>query len=135
MNIPFHAMHFVIYEQCQSLMNPEQNYDPKSHILAGGIAGGLAAALTNPLDVCKTLINTQEHGATLWEGTITGFRKATRTVYKLQGVRGFFKGLVARVLFVAPGTAIAWTGYEFVKYVILGVKDSENCDGRSFSKV
>jgi len=28
-------------------------------MISGGVAGGLAAAITTPLDVCKTLLNTQ----------------------------------------------------------------------------
>jgi solute carrier family 25 iron transporter 28/37 len=41
-------------------MNPEHKYDPKTHLLAGGLAGGLAAAVTVPLDCVKTILNTQQ---------------------------------------------------------------------------
>lgn len=34
-------------------MNPSGVYSPMTHIVAGGIAGGLAAAVTTPLDVAK----------------------------------------------------------------------------------
>lgn len=30
------------------------------HLLAGGVAGGLAAAFTTPLDCVKTVLNTQQ---------------------------------------------------------------------------
>jgi hypothetical protein len=53
------AVHFVTYEWCQSSMNPSRKYDPRVHALAGGCAGALAAAATTPLDVCKTVLNTQ----------------------------------------------------------------------------
>ena len=42
------------------ILNPDRHYDPKSHMVAGGIAGGLAAALTTPLDCIKTVLNTQQ---------------------------------------------------------------------------
>lgn len=59
MNIPFQAVHFMTYEYCQNFLNPDRIYNPLYHMLSGGIAGGLASAVTTPLDVCKTLLNTQ----------------------------------------------------------------------------
>lgn len=50
------------YSMCQSLLNPEKVYNPYVHFLAGAIAGGVGSAVTMPLDVCKTLLNTQEAG-------------------------------------------------------------------------
>ena len=60
MNIPFQAVHFMCYEFWQHSLNPEHKYDPKSHLIAGGLAGGLAAAITTPLDCIKTVLNTQQ---------------------------------------------------------------------------
>lgn len=37
------------------LLNRDHTYDPKSHLISGGLAGGLAAAVTNPLDCVKTV--------------------------------------------------------------------------------
>ncbi len=50
------------YSMCQSLLNPNKEYNPYIHFAAGAIAGGVGSAVTMPLDVCKTLLNTQEAG-------------------------------------------------------------------------
>jgi solute carrier family 25 (mitochondrial iron transporter), member 28/37 len=60
MNIPFQCTHLVTYDFLQSRLNTKREYNPMSHCISGAIAGAMAAAITTPLDVCKTLINTQE---------------------------------------------------------------------------
>ncbi|KFD55594.1 hypothetical protein M514_03646 [Trichuris suis] len=60
LNIPFQSVHFVTYEFWQELLNPNHKYSPASHVLSGALAGGLAAAVTTPLDACKTALNTQQ---------------------------------------------------------------------------
>jgi solute carrier family 25 iron transporter 28/37 len=62
MNVPFQAAVVTTYSVCQKAMNPEGIYNPGVHFLAGAVAGGVACAATMPLDVCKTLLNTQEAG-------------------------------------------------------------------------
>ena len=129
-NIPFQSLHFILYETCQDKMNKERRYDPKTHMISGAIAGGMAAGATTPLDVCKTLLNIQETHAVSREGTITGITHAIKTIYKYRGWSGFFQGMTARVLYVMPGTAISWSVYEFFKFVITKRKSSANCDGK-----
>lgn len=41
-------------------LNKERKYNPVVHVFAGGAAGAAASAVTTPLDVMKTLLNTQE---------------------------------------------------------------------------
>jgi len=126
MNVPFQALHFMTYEYLQEVLNPHRQYNPSSHMVSGAMAGALAAAATTPLDVCKTLLNTQEPalsppqaaGAPHAHRQITGLSNAFRTVYRLGGVRGFFKGVQARVIYQMPSTAISWSVYEFFKYGI-----------------
>lgn len=53
MNIPLSAVQFSVYEAVKSYINPSGEYSPATHCIAGGIAGGTAAAVTTPLDVAK----------------------------------------------------------------------------------
>ncbi|XP_068614965.1 mitoferrin-2-like [Brachionichthys hirsutus] len=124
MNIPFQALHFMTYEYLQELLNPHRQYNPSSHMVSGALAGAIAAAATTPLDVCKTLLNTQEPltGGSLSSGKgqgahrhTSGLAHAFRTVYRLGGLRGFFRGVQARVIYQMPSTAISWSVYEFFK--------------------
>ncbi|CAL8358953.1 unnamed protein product [Boreogadus saida] len=129
MNVPFQALHFMTYEYLQEQLNPHRRYNPSSHVVSGALAGAIAAAVTTPLDVCKTLLNTQESlalgslAAAPGPGQspaphrqITGLAHAFRTVYRLGGLRGFFRGSQARVIYQMPSTAISWSVYEFFKY-------------------
>lgn len=123
MNVPFQVLHFMTYEYLQELLNPHRQYNPSSHMLSGALAGAIAAAATTPLDVCKTLLNTQESGALTSSspnkgahGQISGLAHAFQTVYRLGGLKGFFKGVQARVIYQMPSTAISWSVYEFFKY-------------------
>ncbi|XP_062995463.1 mitoferrin-1 isoform X1 [Elgaria multicarinata webbii] len=121
MNIPFQAIHFITYEIMQEQINPCRQYNPRTHIISGAVAGAVAAAATTPLDVCKTLLNTQENmvlSSVNISGHLSGMANAFRTVYQLGGVAGYFKGVQARVLYQMPSTAIAWSVYEFFKYVL-----------------
>jgi solute carrier family 25 iron transporter 28/37 len=113
MNIPFQSIHFMTYEFIQNIMNEEHQYNPTAHMVSGAIAGAVSAAVTTPLDVCKTLLNTHPE-----QGQGSGLIHAIRTVYKLGGLSGYFRGMSARVLYQMPSTAICWSTYEFVKYIL-----------------
>ncbi|XP_069836096.1 mitoferrin-2 isoform X1 [Dendropsophus ebraccatus] len=121
MNIPFQAIHFMTYEFLQENLNPHRQYNPTSHMVSGACAGAVAAAATTPLDVCKTLLNTQESlalNSLNMSGHITGMANAFRTVYQIGGVTAYFRGVQARIIYQMPSTAIAWSVYEFFKYII-----------------
>lgn len=124
MNVPFQSIHFIAYEFVQSITNPEHIYNPKAHVISGendivcflfliiltivvnlgAMAGAVAAAATTPLDVCKTLLNTQQGGV-----HPQGMREALKEVYRLGGIQGYFRGLTARIVYQMPATAICWS--------------------------
>lgn len=112
MNVPFQSIHFMVYEVSQKMLNSDGAYNPPAHMLSGAMAGAVAAAITTPLDVCKTLLNTQQEGAT------TGLMEAVKKVYLFGGPMGYFRGLQARVMYQMPATAICWSTYEFFKYLL-----------------
>lgn len=113
MNIPFQSIHFMTYEVMQKMTNKDKTYNPAAHMFSGAIAGAVAAAATTPLDVCKTLLNTQQNAKA------KGLVEACATVYRLGGPMGFFRGMQARVMYQMPATAICWSTYEFFKYLLI----------------
>ena len=121
MNVPFQSLHFMVYEYMQNLTNRTRVYNPSAHIISGAVAGGVAAAVTNPLDVCKTLLNTQEASvlSSRNKSEIKGMRTAFLTIYNMRGFRGYMQGVRARVIYQMPSTAICWSVYEFFKHNIL----------------
>lgn len=120
MNVPLQSIHFITYELMQETTNKERKYNPKAHMISGAVAGAIASAATNPLDVCKTLLNTQEV-ATLNQtkrSQIKGMIEATKTIYRCCGWKGYCQGLSARIAYSIPSTALAWSVYEFFKYAL-----------------
>lgn len=144
MNLPFSFIHFGIYDSLKVIINPKNEYSPSTNAFCGAVAGGLAAFVTTPLDVVKTVLNTQE--GRLGAGvncdpcpTACATEKLTggsyvgswqEAVYKIKEmnpsdpVRPFFRGCWARVISVAPGCALSWLAYEFMK-TLLNAENSQ----------
>lgn len=117
MTVPFTALQFLAYESISTSMNPTKKYDPATHCLAGAVAGGFAAALTTPMDVIKTMLQTRGAAQDAEVRAVNGFVAGCKLLYRREGVKGFFKGLKPRVLTTMPSTAICWSAYEASKYV------------------
>lgn len=102
------------------------------------MAGACAAIVTTPLDVCKTLLNTNEQCAGAVAAGVPSLRGgriffaigyAARTVYRQAGWRGFLKGWQARTLFTAPAGAISWSVYEAFKHFLSVTESSSTAVG------
>lgn len=118
MTIPFQTVYFPAYEFLGLKLNPAREYNPVAHILSGGMAGGLAALVTTPLDVVKTVLQTRGSDRSISQ--VSGMGQAMKVILRDSGVRGFFKGASPRVISHMPSTAICWTVYEFLKHVLNG---------------
>lgn len=130
MNIPFQSTQFMIYEAVQKITNPKKEHNVLSHVISGGMAGAIASIVTMPLDVCKTLLNTQEAQVLkkLNKEKVTGMYHGMRTVYKMAGFRGYFKGAKARVMYQFPATAISWAVYEYFKHTLSWLNEAPVID-------
>jgi solute carrier family 25 iron transporter 28/37 len=98
-----------------------------THVTAGGIAGGVAAAVTTPLDVAKvcqfwflktvadiqTLLQTRGSSTDERIRKAKGMAEALRIIRERDGWKGLRRGMGPRVMTVAPSTAISWLSYEF----------------------
>ncbi|XP_065179480.1 mitoferrin-like [Sycon ciliatum] len=119
MNIPFQSTNFMVYEAVRSRMNPEGYYNPQVHMLAGGLAGGIAAIVTNPLDVAKTVLNTQEEAHICHRRAhLRGMSTALKRIYDAHGMAGYMRGVRPRFLHQAPAAAICWSVYELFKSLL-----------------
>ncbi|KAI1371028.1 mitochondrial RNA-splicing protein MRS3 [Hypoxylon crocopeplum] len=115
MTVPFTALQFLAYESISTAMNPSKVYDPFTHCMAGAVAGGFAAALTTPMDVIKTMLQTRGTATDPELRSVNGFTAGCRLMYRREGLRGFFKGVRPRVVTTMPSTAICWSAYEASK--------------------
>lgn len=125
MNVPFFAVHNTVYDAASAVLRgvdfahgsrtADGRFSAACSAVAGGVAGAAAAAVTTPLDVVKTRLQTQgEVGARRYGG----MRDALLAVAREEGARGLARGMVPRVLFHAPAAAVCWTTYEGCKYLM-----------------
>ncbi len=59
MNLPYGCIMVATNESVKKILNPSEKYNFMVSMISGSIAGTVAAACTNPLDVIKTRLQTQ----------------------------------------------------------------------------
>lgn len=130
---PFSALYFLFYEEmkirsrrliplCSDVDDDDENaaLPFPCVVLSSAGAGAAASWLTSPLDMAKLRIQIQRGGGGAANASMTdgggvvyrGMVNCLSVTYRAEGVRGLFRGAVARVLHFAPATAITMTCYE-----------------------
>jgi solute carrier family 25 (mitochondrial citrate transporter), member 1 len=66
-----------------------------------------------PIDTIKTRL--QKNPAQPGETAISRITNIASEMWKQEGVRSFYKGITPRVMRVAPGQAVTFTVYEFLR--------------------
>ncbi|KAJ8515732.1 hypothetical protein ONZ45_g6892 [Pleurotus djamor] len=116
--IPSNAVQFTVYDHMKKVLNPSGDYSPGTHMIAGAVSGGVAAAVTTPLDVAKTILQTRGTARDAELRNVQGIADAFRAIWKRDGIKGFGRGLTPRVLTHMPSNALCWLSYEFFKVAI-----------------
>ncbi|XP_063676233.1 solute carrier family 25 member 36-like [Bolinopsis microptera] len=78
------------------------------NIFAGGVAGGVAAVITSPLEVIKTRLQSSKLYGT---GLNQGLCRCLQDAVNNEGKRALFKGLGVTLLGVIPSRAVYFTTY------------------------
>lgn len=86
---------------------------PRQHLIAASQAGALTAVITNPIWVAKTRLCLQNNNTSQVD-QYKGMLDTLVKLYKEEGVRGWYRGLLPGLLGVSHG-AIQFTVYEEMK--------------------
>ncbi|XP_030751274.1 S-adenosylmethionine mitochondrial carrier protein homolog [Sitophilus oryzae] len=128
--IPFSVIQFPILEYCKATYRTKfkNNVPLESFEVAvcGSIAGGISAAVTTPLDVVKTRIMLADRRKAQ-AGSLT-FIRTFKRIFKNEGVKGLFAGVVPRTLWIFLGGYIFFGSYDFAKNNICDFIEDGSCD-------
>ncbi|GFU17637.1 hypothetical protein NPIL_382751 [Nephila pilipes] len=127
-DIPYSTVCFIMYDICEKYFNPRNEWNLKSHMLSGFVSGAMAATVTNPLDVSRTLLNMQETSTigVLEETRVRGLIHALTVVYKTSGIKGFWRGLGIRVISSALCVSTFWSSFEAFRHYFSKKADEQH---------
>lgn len=107
---PFSGLYLMFYTKNKQMIPKEwltSYYSAPLHFSCGLTAGIAASIVTQPFDVIKTQMQ-------LYPYKFNNFSSAIIYVHSSFGMRGYFKGMVPRMLRRTLMAALAWTLYEQV---------------------
>ena len=119
-DVPFRVAQLTTFEvtksiylrakQSTSLGEGEVTISAVEAAICGAISGSFSAAITTPLDRIKTILMTDTSGA--YGGSVVS---CASKIIKEDGLPGLFKGIVPRVVYIAPSVCIFFVAYEVAK--------------------
>lgn len=116
--IPWNMLYMPLYEeskrQCMRFggeMGKDGELHPVALIVCSAISASIAAVATHPLDIIKTRYQVSKEVG----GRGGSVSSIALELWQREGVRALTRGLSARILTLAPGTAISWAVYEPIK--------------------
>ena len=140
-DIPFAATYFATYDVTKRAQTrlvwgdvpdaPTAVGRTANHLIAGAWAGIAASLLTMPLDGIKTrmqtdrLLDRERHAQRAAPPAVAAAGPSQRGIvgtaaalYRDEGVPGFFRGVVPRLLSVIPSASVTFASYEVFKRLL-----------------
>lgn len=115
------GVNFTVYSKIKERL---QEYHQKEVLpswetsLIGLISGALGPLSNAPLDTIKTRLQKSTYASN--ESGLVRIVKIANQLVKEEGVHALYKGITPRIMRVAPGQAVTFTVYEFMKRVLAG---------------
>jgi len=113
------AANFTAYSYFRTMLQKYQGTTdlPSYQTSVIGLISGAMGPFSNaPIDTIKTRL--QKNPAQPGETAMGRIMKIAADMWKQEGVRSFYKGITPRVMRVAPGQAVTFTVYEYLKGVL-----------------
>lgn len=107
--ITYGSVQFSTYRLTTSLLSnlPQPLPSPVSSFLSGGVAGAVATTATYPLDLLRTRFAAQSTVK-----VYSSLLSSVHTIYRSEGLPGFFQGLAAGVAQIVPYMGLFFSTYE-----------------------
>jgi solute carrier family 25 iron transporter 28/37 len=133
MNVPFGSVLVAVNESLKVRLGLGQQRHSSLlwYFLCAGVSGAVASAVTQPLDVIKTRLQTQDLlvskasavetptcAAGDYKPKYAGFRSAVLTIITEEGAMALYNGLLPRMLHAIPAASMCWGTYETVKSML-----------------
>jgi len=116
--VPFAFIQFPLYERFKIEWAKVQGYEtsPLQAAACGSVSGGIAAALTTPLDVIKTrlMLGTDKHGV-----KYTGARDVVERLINEEGSSILLIGIQPRVMWISIGGFVFFGAYESYRSILM----------------
>ncbi|XP_015433222.1 PREDICTED: mitochondrial 2-oxodicarboxylate carrier-like [Dufourea novaeangliae] len=108
----FNTFYFGIYNSLLPQVHKHKEYAPELFLkfIIGFTAGTVASCMNIPFDVAKSRIQGPQNEIQ-YKGTV----RTICTVYRREGFRALYKGLLPKILRLGPGGAIMLIVYEHMK--------------------
>lgn len=116
---PYSSTFFFVFESLQKRIS-KLEHPNHTHItivenaLAAAFASGIAAAVSCPADVIKTRVQVLNFRP----NESTGVSHVIKEIFRKEGFKGFFRGVIPRVLWIAPSSAITLSSYHYLKRIL-----------------
>jgi len=113
------AVNFSAYTELKAMLQrwqPEyQNKEIPSYqtMLIGLVSGAMGPLSNAPIDTIKTRL--QKTPGQPGETALSRITAIGRGMFKQEGFRAFYQGITPRIMRVAPGQAVTFTVYEYLK--------------------
>lgn len=112
-DVPWNALSLMFHGQGKRIFASIKGYVPENeeNLMVAGIAGAVAAVIMTPVDVVKTRLMTQRVGSAVqYSGIVNTLRK----IVAEEGAGTLMKGVLPRIVFLAPLAGITFSLYEAV---------------------
>jgi solute carrier family 25 citrate transporter 1 len=114
------AANFTVYSELKSILQRLQpQYSERGELpsyqttVIGLISGAMGPFSNAPIDTIKTRL--QQTPSVPGQSSLSHMARIATDILQKEGFRSFYKGITPRVMRVAPGQAVTFTMYEFLK--------------------
>ena len=122
-DVPFSGIYWTGYEYLRRKLRAYEVFRRggeagffEEAFTAGCLSGMFAAFVTQPFDVSKTRRQVYTNGQ--YGGEVSSTMRLMALIWKKEGVRGLWKGVVPRILKVAPACAIMYMSFDLTMLII-----------------